>query len=50
MSSENEKGYEKPEVTRIDLTLEETLSGGCKVASGEDSCWNGQTPGELFGS
>jgi len=27
------KRYEKPQVTRIDLALEETLSDGCKMAS-----------------
>ena len=30
-SDKKNKRYEKPEVKRIDLAMEETLSAGCKV-------------------
>lgn len=37
MSNQEKKfpAYEKPEIRRIDLALEETLSAGCKVGGTE---------------
>ncbi len=42
--------YERPQVARIDLALEETLSSGCKVGASDCNTDAFPTPGAAAGS
>lgn len=42
--------YQTPQIQRVDLALEETLSSGCKVWGELSPCGDEFAPGEFDGS